>query len=109
MSQRIQFIKEINEMNKCQQIEQMKKAPWALQYIQNPDKEVVMAAIEQEPRIYSMIRELDHDLTILIFMNEKLIKCEAEYNVLVERIYPTNELMTDKWIRYGDKMRKKCE
>ena len=83
------------------QLAAVKQDAYAIQFIKNPSQEVQLAAVSQSGQAIEYIKNPSHELITL----PSVIKIKDLYDNLIKNIYPNNNLLIKKWIRYGDTMR----
>ena len=74
---------------------------WAIYYIENPSPEVQLAAVNQNGDAIQYIENPPHEWITL----PSIIRNKDLYDPMIKKIYPNNNLLIKKWIRYGDTMR----
>ena len=83
------------------QLAAVKQRGLAIEYIKNPSPEVQLAAVKKSGDAILLINNPSHELITL----PSVIKIKDLYDSLIKNIYPNNNLLIKKWIRYGDTMR----
>ena len=83
------------------QLAAVKQRGLAIEYIKNPSPEVQLAAVKKSGDAILLINNPSHELITL----PSVIKIKDLYDNLIKNIYPNNNLLIKKWIRYGDTMR----
>ena len=94
----IQFIK--NPSPEVQ-LAAVKKWGDVIRWIENPSPEVQLAAVNQNGDAIQYIKNPPHEWITL----PSIIRNKDLYDATVKKIYPNNNLLIKKWIRYGDTMR----
>jgi hypothetical protein len=101
-------IRSIENPSEAVQMAAVKKNIYVLDYIEHPTYNVVKYAVTKDCGVASMIdpKFLTPDLITQVLTDPRWTIFEVEtYNNLVRNIFQGNNLLINKWIRYGEKMR----
>src|SRR5574343_535453 len=101
-------IKSIENPSEAVQMAAIQKNIYVLDYIQNPTYNVVKYAVTKDCGVASIIdpKFLTPDLIKQVLTDTRWTIFEVDtYNKLVQNIFKGNNLLINKWIRYGEKMR----
>ena len=101
VKQYVYAIQWIENPSPAVQLAAVKQDGYVIQYIKDPSIEVQLAAAKKSGYAIKYIENPSHELITL----PSVIKIKDLYDPMIKKIYPNNNLLIKKWIRYGDTMR----
>lgn len=94
----------------------LKKNPWNIGYVKTPTTEQMMKAIKQDSSVIRSLATKDNitlpnEVIQAGLTSDQFIHGQSKeyYDKTIQLIFPTNTLLINKWIRYGDKRREELK
>lgn len=96
----------IRQQSEDQQIETVTRRPAEIQKLDDPSPAVQIAAVKSKPAVALLLKKPTQEVIDHTLINKEVIRDFPNgYERFIRKVYPGNELMQRKWIRYADKIR----
>ena len=100
-----QSIEHIKNPTERVQLDAVHRSPHSIGYIKNPTEKVQIAAVTHSWRNVLRIDNPTKKVKFVVLTDIEAIM-HPKYNYVVEQLFPNSSILVDKWIKYGERVRK---